>query len=375
MHRIANEQIDLAPGKLIAWLAAVVSGAIGISACAVPVQDGIEPPEEQVAISTSELTTNTNNLACILLRRNASVVGNLQFGHVGWLFQSGATFHIGSKENLTGGPVVAPSPTVLTLTNAHLNASTRKPFYRVGMTIGAAEAWHWSTTSLREAMTVITQLGYDEIKCQNVSSPNAANALAVAAAEQKSGYTLTRGTGPGGALLPGNCLDHAYDVLRAYGFAWLPPPSLIITPTAWYNTVFISVQAEPLHLTTCSTWDRNLTACNAHGHGPEQDCAYYLTWNVCRARGTSNYEASKYTNTTLPPSGVLPPTSCTTLTTVAACDSWGFQPTIKGVDCAWYSNSAANQGTNRGICMARGSSNCEAGISGACRVPLMLGGP
>ena len=39
---------------------------------------------------------------------------------------------------------------------------------------------------------------------------------------------------------------------------------------------------------SCRTWDGDVDACNAHGYGTTQDCAYYTCKGTWRARGTSN---------------------------------------------------------------------------------------
>jgi hypothetical protein len=108
----------------------------------------------------------------------------------------------------------------------------------------------------------------------------------------------------------------------------------------------------------CSTWDEDGVGCDDHGYGRTQDCAYYLCSGHCRARGTSNCEAGC--------SGT--PSDSTNYCSINSqfCSTWdGSQPQCDDhaytatQDCAYY------WGSNK--CKARGTSNCEAGISAACQ--------
>jgi hypothetical protein len=109
---------------------------------------------------------------------------------------------------------------------------------------------------------------------------------------------------------------------------------------------------------SCSTWDNDRVACDSHGRGATQDCAYYFCSGHCRARGTSNCEAG-CTGTPGDPTNycTINPQLCSAWDgSQPACDTHGWGATQ---DCAFY------WGSNR--CKARGTSNCEAGISAYCR--------
>jgi len=123
----------------------------------------------------------------------------------------------------------------------------------------------------------------------------------------------------------------------------------------------------------CATWDMDLAGCDRHGGNsffiPEngdpniyddtQDCAYYVTSDKCRPRGTANCMAGikpdcdEYDDETFP---------CSTWDgDCNACDrhggkGGGADPDIDDdtQDCAYY------WGSDR--CAARGTSNCAAGI-------------
>lgn len=103
--------------------------------------------------------------------------------------------------------------------------------------------------------------------------------------------------------------------------------------------------------TACGTWDHDLAGCNAHGFGTTQDCAYYVTTDKCRARGTSNCQAGINTHCAGTETG-----PCSEFDgNVTACDAHGISDPVPGndtQDCAYYFLS--------GRCMARGSSNCVA---------------
>lgn len=115
---------------------------------------------------------------------------------------------------------------------------------------------------------------------------------------------------------------------------------------------------------SCSTWDGDITGCDAHGlRDPNpaddtQDCAYYTCSGQCRPRGTSNCEAgcsafcSESDETK----------SCSTWDEdVTGCDAHGLRdpnPADDTQDCAYYSCSDK--------CRPRGTSNCEAGCSNYC---------
>lgn len=111
----------------------------------------------------------------------------------------------------------------------------------------------------------------------------------------------------------------------------------------------------------CSVWDMDLAGCDAHGGqdpnpgNDTQDCAYYLTTNKCRPRGTANCQA-----------GIS--SACSSSDETAACSTWdnnlsacdlhGISDPNKGndtQDCAYYTS------TNR--CAARGTSNCATGCT------------
>lgn len=110
----------------------------------------------------------------------------------------------------------------------------------------------------------------------------------------------------------------------------------------------------------CATWDGDLTGCNSHGsYDPNpsndtQDCAYYVTSNKCRPRGTANCAAGI-------PWDCDPGNSetffCSTWDGVASqCDVHGIfdpNPYDDTQDCAYYSQSHR--------CSPRGTSNCAAG--------------
>ncbi len=65
-----------------------------------------------------------------------------------------------------------------------------------------------------------------------------------------------------------------------------------------YHDYFLCEDSQP-----CSTWDGDINACNAHGYGHTQDCAYYTCSGACRPRGTSNCQAGcqEYCNYCLAP--------------------------------------------------------------------------
>jgi hypothetical protein len=110
---------------------------------------------------------------------------------------------------------------------------------------------------------------------------------------------------------------------------------------------------------SCSTWDQDQVGCDAHAYGVTQDCAYYWCSEHCRARGTSNCEAG-CTGTPGDPTNycTTEPEFCSTWDeNLSGCDAHQYGTTR---DCAYYVDS------NK--CKARGTSNCEAGISSDCQL-------
>ena len=110
----------------------------------------------------------------------------------------------------------------------------------------------------------------------------------------------------------------------------------------------------------CHYWDGDLQGCDAHGifdpnpNDDTQDCAYYLTTGLCRARGTANEQAGI---------GVVggPETyDCAMYDgNVHTCDQHGIfdpDPANDTQDCAFYWDSIN--------CRERGTSNCQAGVTG-----------
>ena len=110
----------------------------------------------------------------------------------------------------------------------------------------------------------------------------------------------------------------------------------------------------------CATWDGDLAGCDAHGlSDPDpgndtQDCAYYVTSDKCRPRGTSNCAAGIAGDCNGRDSETF---FCSTWNgVVSQCDAHGLSDPDPGndtQDCAYYSQSHR--------CSPRGTSNCAAG--------------
>lgn len=104
-----------------------------------------------------------------------------------------------------------------------------------------------------------------------------------------------------------------------------------ITHNRFYKTSWLVVNSDGAEQALpCSTWDGDLNGCNAHGYGSTRDCAYYLCSDACRPRGTSNCQAGcqEYCN------GGPEDLPCSTYDgDVNACDAHGYGPTQ---DCAYY---------------------------------------
>ena len=106
----------------------------------------------------------------------------------------------------------------------------------------------------------------------------------------------------------------------------------------------------------CSTWDHDWSGCDQHGWfdpkaNDTQDCAYYVTSDLCRPRGTPNCQAG------IPAScGGGEAGACSAWDgDVGGCDIHGLTDPNPGndtQDCAYYFLSAK--------CLPRGTSNCAA---------------
>jgi hypothetical protein len=117
-------------------------------------------------------------------------------GHVGWAFEYDAPKRIdaGSVENHSGG--------------IHADASHMD---------------FWSELS-SDPVACMRKNQYDDVKFVDVDDPDPVSAYETVLWIEKHAYT---------AILR-NCLDDAYDVLRAYGVAGLEPPSHDWFPKNWF---------------------------------------------------------------------------------------------------------------------------------------------
>jgi len=125
-------------------------------------------------------------------------------GHVGWCFDfSDAAVNAGSVENPAGTP-----------------------------TAPATSMGYWDDFVANPIPTMAAK-GYVSLKYINLKRANPVGAYRVA---------KWIGTQPY-ALIGRNCLDDAYDVLRAYGIPELAPPSDDLLPNAWFDLLAAALEA------------------------------------------------------------------------------------------------------------------------------------
>lgn len=117
-------------------------------------------------------------------------------GHVGWAFDFSANeINAGSVENPTGDPTSPP-----------------------------AQMGYWDEFCA-DPMPIILSKGYDDLKYVNLPKANPTSANLVAKWIGTEAYKV----------IGRNCLDDAYDVLRAYGVQNLPVPSHTLLPNQWFG--------------------------------------------------------------------------------------------------------------------------------------------
>lgn len=138
--------------------------------------------------------------AYIFLRKDGAPVPGGFAGHVGWGFSLGpdGPFYAGSTENPSGMPVVLP---------------------------GGDNGW-WGAEFATEAAMIaaFATRQYDGYKWASVREPKPGVARAMADHQKAEGYTA----------LKNNCLDHAYEVLQAYGVDDLPWLQTHPAPNDWF---------------------------------------------------------------------------------------------------------------------------------------------
>ncbi len=128
-------------------------------------------------------------------------------GHVGWSFQySDGTYRGGSVENPAGMPVMPPGGTGF-----------------------------WSERIL-DPVAPMRLLSYDVFKMFEVPNSDHGRADSTVAWIAQQPYVV----------IFRNCMDDAYDVLRAYGVPALPLPMLEITPNHWFDS--LPAESHPISL-------------------------------------------------------------------------------------------------------------------------------
>ncbi len=133
-----------------------------------------------------------NYQAIVFVRRS----GAYGAGHIGWAFANeDNTFSAGSVENHHGGLITPPAE---------------------------MDFWMLNTTDPIQPMRA---RHYDEFKVIGVAHPNPAYAKHIVAWVHEQSYVA----------IGRNCMDDAYDVLRAYGVEQLPVPAHIWEPNHWFN--------------------------------------------------------------------------------------------------------------------------------------------
>lgn len=124
--------------------------------------------------------------------------GANDLGHVGWGFDVSQTeTNIGAVENERGTPTCDPK-----------------------------DMGYWDLT-VADPMPAMRERGYNSLKFVEVPYPDPIEACGTAKWIAGEAYTV----------IGRNCLDDVYDVLRSYGVANLPPPSIDILPNDWFLSV------------------------------------------------------------------------------------------------------------------------------------------
>jgi len=140
------------------------------------------------------MQNNMANRALIFVRRS----GAYGIGHVGWGFvDDNGAFNVGAVENHSGGLHTSPS-----------------------------EMGFW-TLRTRDPIAPMRDRHYDEFKLIDLVQADPLGAKQVVAWVKQQAY----------AALGRNCMDDAYDVLRAYGAQQLPVPAHHWEPNHWFNQV------------------------------------------------------------------------------------------------------------------------------------------
>lgn len=137
-------------------------------------------------------------LAGVFLRRNGAPLPPGCAGHVGWAFQLANGLHFyGSTENPQGLPFINP---------------------------GDDNGWWGMTGDNQKIITDFEARHYDGYKICTVQIANPDAAMATALDKKQCGY----------GFLTDNCLDHAWDILSAYGVVGMPLKQLHPSPNDWF---------------------------------------------------------------------------------------------------------------------------------------------
>jgi hypothetical protein len=140
-----------------------------------------------------------NGFGYVFLRRNGAPLPLGYGGHVGWGFVEDAngTCYFGATEDTTGQPIIPP---------------------------GSDNGW-WALEGNEAAMLAAMKArAYDGYKKAVVNDCHGGAGRAAADATRLAGYYFIRG----------NCLDHAYQVLYAYGTVGMPWRETHPAPNDWF---------------------------------------------------------------------------------------------------------------------------------------------
>jgi uncharacterized membrane protein HdeD (DUF308 family) len=172
---------------------------------------------EHPADIPADLPPGTRRAIVFVRRKGASGLG-----HISWAFEwTNGWFNAGSVENFGGKPIARPEE---------------------------MDFWSWHTLDPIGAMQR-QPIPYDEYKVFYVTAPQPKTAWKTVVWESRTPYIVVRH----------NCVDVAYDVLRAHGVAELLDPAQEIAPNDWYDTLpgnsyrIADLPTIPLHLHRMST--------------------------------------------------------------------------------------------------------------------------